>query len=215
MAKNPNPSLPNRHTFYSGVSGSGKSQALKQNPDFPKTGVRCLIWDHSNDHAKGTRYYSNKNQFIDAVKKAVKSGKGFRIGWNGESDPAAMEWFCAVAWAILDGGKPTYIILEELAAAVETVGRASPNMRRLFNEGRKYGAVLHPVTQRPQEIPKTVYDMCAIFWVGMQKNTNIKKFSGVIDVPESDIKSLTNLEFYHYDETSGQPARRVQLKYKK
>jgi len=215
MAKNPNPKLPNQQTLYAGKSGTGKSQALKQNSALPVRGVRHLLWDISHDHEKGTTYFSEKNKLIEAVKKGIASGRGFRIGWDGESSPATFEWWCGVVWAVLDGNKLTYVTIEELARVVETVGRAAPNLRRLYNEGRKYGAVIHAVTQRPQEIPKTVYDMCERFWIGGQKQANIKKFSELLDVQEADIKGLLPLQFWYYDESSGERARKVCLKYKR
>lgn len=214
MAKNPNPKQPNEHTLYLGKSGSGKSQALKQNKAAPGRGVRCLLWDCSHDHEKGTTYYSNRLAFMKAVAKADKSGRGFRIGWDGESDPADFEWWAGIVWAVLDGNKPTYVIIEELARCVETVGRAAPNLRKLYNEGRKYGARIHAVTQRPQEIPKTVYDQTERFWVGQQKGPNIKKFAEVLDVQPDEIRSLAQLQFWYLDESSGQNATKVQLKYK-
>lgn len=213
MAKNPNPKQPNEHTLYVGKSGTGKSQAAKQNKALPRRGVRCLLWDVSHDHDKGTTYYSNKNQYIDAIKRAVTSGRGFRLGWDGESDPATFEWWASVVWAVLDGNKPTYVVIEELARVVETVGRAAPNLRKLYNEGRKYGARIHAVTQRPQEIPKTVFDQCERFWVGGQKGPNIKKFAELLDINADEIRQLKPLQFWHLDETSGDPATKHQLKY--
>ncbi|MAS26273.1 MAG: hypothetical protein CMI08_07505 [Oceanospirillaceae bacterium] len=214
MAKNPNPKLPNEHTLYVGKSGTGKSQALKQNSAAPGRGVRCLLWDESHDHDKGTTYYDDKNKFINAVKRGVNSGRGFRIGWDGDSSPESFEWWAAVVWAVLDGKKPTYVVIEELAQAVETVGRAAPNLRKLFNQGRKYGARIHAVTQRPQEIPKTVYDQCGRFWIGGQKGPNIKKFAELLDVPLDEVRQLMPLQFWYLDETSGQQAEKHQLKYK-
>jgi len=214
MARNPNPSLPNLHTFYVGKSGSGKSQALKQNKALPARGVRHLLWDVSHDHAKGTTYFDNRNDFIRAVQRGIKSGRGFRIGWDGDSGPADFEWFASVVSACLDGGRITYVTIEELARVVETVGRAAPNLRRLYNEGRKYGAVIHAVTQRPQEIPKTVFDMSERFVVGGQKSVNIKKFAELLDVSEAEIKNLKPLQFWYFDESGGQTAELKQLKYK-
>lgn len=213
MARNPNPKQPNEHTLYLGKSGSGKSQALKQNGALPKRGARCLLWDVSHDHDKGTTYYSNRNAYIDAIRRAVASGRGFRLGWDGDSSPEAFEWWAAVVWAVLDGNKPTYVVIEELARVVETVGRAAPNLRKLYNEGRKYGARIHAVTQRPQEIPKTVYDQTERFWIGQQKGPNVKKFAELLDVPPENVADLLPLQFWHLDESSGQPAKKVQLKY--
>jgi hypothetical protein len=214
MAKNPNAKLANRHSLYLGKSGSGKSQALKQNREVPARGVRHLLWDTSHDHEKGTTYYSNKGEFTKAVKRGILSGRGFRLGWDGDSDPQVFEWFCSVVWAILDGSKLTYLTVEELARCVTTVSKAEPQLRKLFNEGRNYGAIIHAVTQRPQEIPKPVYDQTVCFVIGQQKSTNIKRFAEVLDIEPEQIKALKPLEFWFFDESSGQPATKKQLKYK-
>lgn len=214
MAINPNPKLPNRHAGYFGITGSGKSQALKQNKALPARGVRVVLWDISHDHGKGTSYYSSRLEFVKALLRANASKRGFRIAWDGESSAKTLEWFFRVVWEILDGNKLTFTVIEELARCVETVGRAAPQLRKFCNEGRKYGGVLHFTTQRPQEIPKTVYDACAVFYVGKQKNANIKKFALLIDVPEPEIKALKQLEFWHYDENSGESAQKIKLKYK-
>ncbi len=213
MAKNPNPKQPNEHTLYIGKSGSGKSQALKQNKAIPRRGVRCLLWDVSHDHEKGTTYYSSKNDYINALKRALKSGRGFRLGWDGDSSSETFEWWASVVWAVLDGTRATYVVIEELARVVETVGRAAPNLRKLYNEGRKYGARIHAVTQRPQEIPKTVYDQCECFWVGMQKGPNIKRFAELLDTSPDQVRALKPLEFYHLDESSGEAAKLKKLTY--
>lgn len=214
MAANPNPKLPNEHTLYLGKSGSGKSQALKQNRALPKRGVRCVLWDVSHDHDKGTTYYSTKNQFITALQRGIKSGRGFRIGWDGDSSPATFEWWASVVWAILDGRKVTYVVIEELARCVETAGKADPNLRKLYNEGRKYGARIHAVSQRSQEIPKTVFNQCERFVIGMQKGPDIKRFAELLDVEPEQVKALKPLQFWFLDESGAEPAELVQLQYK-
>lgn len=212
MAKNPNPPLKNKHTLYVGMSGTGKSQALKQNKEIRG---RVVLWDMSHDHAqKDTFFYDDKQQFILALAAASKKAK-FRIAWSGDSSPQTLEWFFRVVWTILDGKKITFVIVEELARAVETVGRALPELRKFCNEARKYGGILQATTQRPQEIPKTVYDTINTYWVGKQKAVNIKKFADLIDVSELQIKELQPLEFYFYDESSIEPAKKIKLKYKK
>lgn len=167
----------------------------------------------SHDHEKGTHYFSDMKAYIKAVRAAVKSGRGFRLAWDGDSSPATFEKWSEVVWAVLNGDKLTYVVIEELARCVETVGRAAPALRKLYNEGRKFGAIIHAVTQRPQEIPKTVYDQSNDFWIGQQKSTNIKKFSELLDVHYDDIKHLLPLQFFHFDEGSGKPAQKLSLKY--
>lgn len=212
MAKNPNGQLPNEHTMYLGRTGSGKSEALRQNRFMPKRGVRCILWDLSRDHSKGTRYFSDKNKFIDALAKCVKSGKGFRIGWDGEGGPDNHEWWCKVVRSVLDGNKITYAINEELAACVKTSAKAAPALQWLQNEGRKYGLRMNTVSQFPTEIPKTVYKNAARFFVGGQSGSSIKAFAELLDCPVEELKSLTPWEFIYFDRDSGQEAFRVELK---
>jgi hypothetical protein len=104
-------------------------------------------------------------------------------------------------------------VVEELARCVTTISKADPQLRKLYNEGRKYGAIVHAVTQRPQEIPKTVYDQTERFVIGQQKSTNIKRFAEVLDIQPEQIKALKPLEFWFFDESSGEDARKIQLKY--
>ncbi len=215
MAINPNPSHKNQHTMYLGRTGSGKSEALRQNKHLPRSGVRCILWDLSHDHSKGTRYYSNKNQFIDAIKRGIKSGKGFRIGWDGEGGSANHEWFCSVVRSVLDGRHLTYVINEELAACVKTSAKAASALQWLQNEGRKYGLVMHSVSQFPEEIPKTVYKNAARFFVGGQTGASIERFAKLLDCDESELKVLTPWEFFYYDRDSGAGAFRVDLKGKR
>lgn len=213
MAINPNPSRENKNTLYLAVSGGGKSQALKQNKEVPRRGVRHLLFDPNHDH-KATRVKGDARKFAQVVAKAIKSGKGFRLAWDVEPTPENLDAFCHVVYLALDGRHETFVTCEEIAAASESAGRATTWARRLMNEGRKYGLVFHGTSQKPQEIPKTFYDQCPHKWVGQQMTRNQRrKMADEIGATVDDIASLESLEFLVSDGSAKAP-RRVQLTYK-
>lgn len=210
MAIQPRPSLPNKNTLYLARSGGGKSQALKQNRDIPKSGVRVILWDKSHDHK--AHHYDNKRAFIRALLAGLKSGKGFRIAFSGGVGVDDFEWWCKAVWAALDGQNITYIIVEELSEVCLSVAKASPEAARLLNQGRKYGMRFHGTSQKPQEISKTYYDQCPVKFIGPQIGANVRKFAKEIGEPDSRVAGLDDLEFLVFD---GRESKEKRFKYKK
>ena len=210
MAIQPRPSLPNKNTLYLARSGGGKSQALKQNREIPKSGVRVILWDKSHDHK--AHHYDNKRAFIRALMAGLKSGKGFRIAYAGGVDVGDFEWWCKAVWAALDGQNITYVVVEELSEVCLSVAKASPEAARLLNQGRKYGMRFHGTSQKPQEISKTYYDQCPIKYIGPQIGANIRKFAREIGEPDGRVGDLSDLEFLVFD---GRSSTEKKLKYKK
>lgn len=193
MAINPNTSHSNKNTCYIAMSGFGKSQALKQN--IPARGARVILWDPDNDHK--CHHYSNKKKFIAAVIAACKSGRGFRVGWDGVVDVSTFEWWCSVVWSVLDGNKQTIVVVEELADVSESSAKASFYWGQLNRKIRKYGGVLHWTTQRSQEVSKTAYSQAAIKFIGYPNDgANLKALSGMVNVSEDELKALKPLEFF-------------------
>ena len=210
MAINPRPALPNKNTLYLARSGGGKSQALKQNPQIPRTGARVILWDKSHDHR--AHHYDSKKAFISAIKAGMRSGKGFRIAFSGGVDVDDYEWFCSVVWVLLNGNRLTFLIVEELSEVCISTAKATPMAARLLNQGRKYGMIFHGTSQKPQEISKTYYDQCPYKWIGPQIGANIKKFAKETGTAEAEIASLDDLQFLLWD---GRDTKIKALKYKK
>lgn len=210
--KNPNPDLQARHTIYVAKSGGGKSQALKQNPDIPKTGARIVGWDHAGDHP-GLHFYTRKG-FREALLAAIRRGGGFRLFYGGKKSVEEFEWFCEVVWATLDGNVLTFCIVEELSRVSPSAAKASPNAAELLNEGRKFGLVFHGTSQKPQEVAKTFFDQCDIKYVGMQRSRRMQaRMADEIDLEAADIAALRELQFYRDDGTS--KPQLLTLKYRK
>ena len=197
MAINPRPVLPNKNTLYLARSGGGKSQALGQNREIPRSGVRVILWDKSHDHK--AHHYDNKNGFLKALMAGLESGKGFRIAYSGGVGVDDFEWWCRCVWFSLDGNQMTYVVAEELSEVCVSVAKASPEAARLLNQGRKFGMRFHGTSQNPEEISKTFYKQCPYKWIGPQVGDNIRFFAKMMGVAEQDIKSLQDLNFWLWD----------------
>jgi len=210
MAIQPRPSLPNKNTLYLARSGGGKSQALKQNRDIPKSGVRVILWDKSHDHK--AHHYDNKKAFVRALMAGLGSGKGFRIAFSGGVGIEDFEWWCKAVWVALNGSHLTYVVVEELSEVCISVAKASPEAARLLNQGRKYGMRFHGTSQKPQEISKTYYDQCPVKYIGPQIGANVRKFAKEIGGADSQVAGLGDLEFLVFD---GRSAIFKRFKYKK
>lgn len=211
MAVNPNPSLSNRNALYLARSGGGKSQAIIQSKDIPKSGARVLLWDVSHDH-KAT-HIDGKQEYVTAVIAGVKSGRGFRLAYSGGNGPDDFDWWCRVVWETLNGGCLTYAIAEELSAVCVSAAKATPAAAVLLNQGRKYGLVFHGTSQKPQEISKTFYDQCEILNIGMQRGPNIDKFARELGISRAEVEGLESLQFWRIDpKKNGGNPEKVQLK---
>ena len=214
MAIRENPTLTNKHTGYLARSGYGKSQALKQNPDLPRRGVRTLLWDPGHDHA--AQRFTDQRSYKAAVKSAMASCQGFRLAWCGEQSVPVFEWWCRLAWICLDGQQPLYLVIEELAAVQPSAGAAPPAFGMLVNQSRKYAGVIHWTTQRSAEISKTVLDQTENFYIGrpgrMATRQNIDQLARVAECRPEDLQALQPLQFYR---GSSHDVRLVKLKYKK
>ncbi|MBC54110.1 MAG: hypothetical protein CMQ34_09800 [Gammaproteobacteria bacterium] len=221
MAIRENPSLPNRHTAYIAKSGGGKSQALKQNKAIPRTGARVLLWDPNRDHKKHSTLFPSNDVagFNKAVVKAMKSGKGFRLGYIGENGDydAFDNMFCRLVWECLDGQIPLYILIEELAGVQKSPGVAPPVLQTISNQSRKYGGIMHWTTQKPTEVSKTVISATENFWIGNPGKFSTKAMEDYLakaaECPNgaADLKALKPLQFYRSD---SEKSELVTLKYK-
>jgi|TARA_B110000503_G_C7089937_1_gene388943 hypothetical protein len=204
MAINPNTKHENRHAIYIGCSGSGKTQALKQNT-YLKKSKRVLLWDIDQDH-QAVRFES-RAAYARAVASALKSGKGFRVAYSGADAVANFEWFCRLAWAALDGAKETVVVVEELADVSPSVAKATPEFGRILRKSRKFGGILLMTSQRGQEIPKTAYNQVSVTYVGQQKGGDIAKVAKDMGLSLDAVAGLQKLNFWVVRQGAEAPKR--------
>lgn len=204
---NPDTSKPNQNTIYIATSGGGKSVALRQNEHLlSKEKKRVIFWDCNNDHKAAVRF----NKISDFVRFLKENGKkdSFSVAYSGVQKPEIFELFCFAVWMILDGTKKTVIVCEELAGACGGVGKAPHNVSIMMNQCRKYGGIFLGTTQKSQEISKTLFDQCAIKYIGIQRTASqIRRMAEEIGINKKEIEALKPLEFF-VDTGYGKPVKR-------
>ncbi|MDI5984903.1 hypothetical protein QLQ85_08875 [Halomonas sp. M4R5S39] len=191
MACNPDTSLTNRHRLVLGATGAGKSQLIREL--IPGQGVRLLGWDTDDDHPG--HHFASRAAYAKAVAAALRSGRPFRLLWNGANDLKTWEWWCGLVFAALDGRTPTEILIEELADVSPSAGKATPAFGELIRRARKYNGRLTMATQRGTEISKTVYTQAAEFWIGRQEATDIPRMSRLAAVTEARLAAVAPLHY--------------------
>jgi hypothetical protein len=204
MAVNPDTKHDNKHSIYIGCSGSGKTQALKQNPHLKKA-KRVLLWDIDSDH--NAVRFENRATFARAVASALKSGKGFKLAYSGADAVKNFEWFCRLSWLAMDGKKQTVIVVEELADVSPSVAKATPEFGRILRKSRKFGGVLLMTSQRGQEIPKTAYNQVSVTYVGQQKGGDIAKVAKDLGLSIDAIAGLQKLNFWVVTQGAAAPQK--------
>jgi len=191
MACNPDTSLPANHRLILGVTGSGKS--ILARVMIPHRGVRLLGWDTDDDH--DGHHFESRAAYAKAVAAGLRSGRPFRLLWNGDNDIKTWEWWCSLVLAALDGRYQTEVLIEELADVSPSAGKASPKFGELIRRARKYNGRLTCLTQRGTEISKTVYTQSAEFWIGRQETTDLRRMSRLAAVTEERMDAITPLHY--------------------
>lgn len=213
---NPNNAHRAEHTLYLAVTGGGKSQAVNHNLRAqlkPGSPARVVLWDQAGDYPG--HHFETRKGFLQALKKAVASGKGYRIAFAGPVTAENWEWWCECVWSILDGRHETYAIAEELSAVSPSVSKASPNAAILLNQGRKYGLKFHGVSQKPQEVAKTFFDQCPLKWIGQQKGKAMRRrMAEELGISQEQVHELGPLEFF-VDDGSAKEPEKTRIKYRK
>lgn len=192
MAVNPDTGHEKAHLLLVAATGGGKSQALR-NKILPKRGARVIVWDLDEDHQ--VTHFDNRAAFARALVAGLKSGRGFRLGWNGGGDLRTFEWFCRLCWEALDGAFVTWVVVEELADVSPSAGKASHWFGILLRRSRKYGGRIVATTQRGQEISKTVFNQVSARWLGQQEGQDLTYIANAARVPIGELEQLKPLEF--------------------
>lgn len=189
MAVNPDPSIKVRHVIVIGATGSGKSQAIKNL--LPRRGARVVAFDPDQDH--DVHHFPTRAAWAKALMAADRSGKAYRIGWEGASMAAHFEQFCAAVWDVLDGRKETHIVLEEASQFCKSAGPALEGLGNLLRRGRKYNAVCYTVGQRASELPTTARTQSPVKYVGRCDPDDRAAGAKLVGVTVADIEKLENL----------------------
>jgi len=148
-----------------------------------------------------------------ALERAHKSGKGFRIAYIGDPSPAAFEIWSHGLWEILDGGRETFAIIEEYGDCCGSPGSLSTKReffhRRLWTQGRKYGAIIHATSQKPQLITKDALDNAAIIWASHMGLLPAERVAKEIEISSKELRDCSIGEFFFRDNVTQAEKMRV------
>lgn len=204
---NPNNELKNGHIFAVGMSGCGKTSAVKKL--FIKGADHVAFFDPVGDYhgkvAGGVvRGYSTLKSFASALITARKTKRGFKVAYQPKHETTVKDFdaFCRVIWAVGNGKhkKPLKVICEEVAEHSENAGKATGYHGKLLRLGRKFHIHTINLFQRGQEVSKTIVDNCQFACVMMQKTKAsaiyLERMTGI---PSKDIAPLEPLEYILQD----------------
>ena len=102
---NPHNKYKNGHIFVVGMSGSGKTSAVKKR--FIKPTEQVIIFDPMGDYkgklaGRMVRLYGNVRDFTQSVIAGRKTAQGFKIAYqpSHETTQKDFDLFCQIAWAM-------------------------------------------------------------------------------------------------------------------
>lgn len=188
-------------TAIVGSAGSGKTAWLKKQI---AASPRLLVWDIEGQYTDKTKPIYTRSALVKAIQEP-----NARISYQPKTLSDFDFWAkCAFAFVRLgaDMGVMTVIVAEELAD-VTSPAKAPEGWGMLVRRGRKYGANIYGITQRPAESDKTLFGNAhVIHCCGMQRANDRVYMARELDVPVADIQRLdrSKLEYIHKDMRNSQ-----------
>ncbi len=196
---NSNAALNAKHTIYVAGTGGGKTSAVFATDFIPKS-AQVVIFDPYKGYVgrklKGQKVLGTESRakFVKALLSARRSGKPFKLAYlpkHGACDEE-LEFFSAVVWSMGNGKAPElHTVIEELASCAETSGKLKGKAGELLRGGRQFGLVVHTLFQKAQEVPKTVTDQSARWWIG--KLSSLRDVNWIVNQREIEASAITAL----------------------
>lgn len=167
MAINANETLKNRHQMFLASSGGGKTfkvqQLINQYLKKDSKNTNVIVFDEYGVYGDLLTYVTTYSAFVSCLKQAAIDKKPVKIAYGGAGD---FDKVCRAVWAFLDGNMTTLFVAEEAGNYLHNAAKSDGWWYKLITVGRKFGLVFLPVSQRPQNINKVVYDQVGYCWIG-------------------------------------------------
>lgn len=155
------PRADGRITYIVGYTGSGKTTLLRE---LLRNSRRLLVWDGKAEwgNAWGCRVVTRPQELL---KHILPGAPASRISYRVPVSREAFEQFARLAWLYCQahGGD---VLIEELAD-VTTPSKAPLPWGEICRKSRGFGSNVYAVTQRPQEVDKTVQGNASFVSVGL------------------------------------------------
>ena len=182
-------------TAIVGSSGSGKTAWLKRQV---AKSERLIIWDIEGQYTENTVTVTDKKQLVAAIRHPK-----IRISYQAKALTDFDFWAkCAFTFAKVGAelGQMTDIVAEELAD-VTSPAKAPEGWGMLVRRGRKYGANIYGITQRPAESDKTLFGNCHVIHCCYMQRANDRAYMAAeLDMTAQQmILDRSKLAFIHKD----------------
>jgi hypothetical protein len=157
--------LPPMHTSIFGVTGSGKSTAMKNEPDLAGA-KRQIYWDPDRSHQmpdEACRFKSPTKYWV-AFKQAMASNKPFKLALTMPNTKENFQVWCMMLVRVACAKSPVTAFVEELHQCTGNA-QAEGYWSDLLSRSRKYGVRLVVISPRPEQCDKTTVTSCNIKYV--------------------------------------------------
>ncbi len=181
-----------------GASGSGKTAWVHRRIAKAR---RVMAWDIEGQHTAGAEIIRDRRRLAEV---ANDSGPG-RYAFIPSSVKDFDFWArCAFLWV---RRAPGVVVAEELAD-VTTPGKAPDGWGMLVRRGRKYGADIYAITQRPAESDKTaVGNAAVIHCCRMSRAKDRAYMADELDIDRRELAGLKGLDWIEKDMRTGKIKR--------
>lgn len=166
-----------------GSTGSGKSHGTKQ----AMKGERSVfVFDVKNEYGAipGFRIVHTRRELVAAAER------GGRVAWPACS-AEDFDFWAAVVWARGD----CLCVAEELAGLATSSGKARGYWHKILTQGRGFGIRTVGLSQRPQEIDKTIVGQATLMRVHRLSRAGDQKYMAAeLNVPVELVADLQGFE---------------------
>lgn len=186
--------------FYTiGSTGSGKTTWVRQRT---RDESRALVWDGKAEWGAqwGFRVVTSPQELLRYV---LPSSPPARVSYRVPVTREHFDTFCKLAWVLIRAHACS-LVVEELAD-VTTASKAPVAWGEIVRKSRGFGAHVYALTQRPQEVDKTVQGNASIYHCGRMSDAFDATYVArrLLGVPPSQVINLKPLEFIERDVRTG------------
>lgn len=182
-----------------GATGSGKTTSVRQRT---RGESRALVWDGKAEWGAqwGFKVVTSPHELMRYV---LPSSPPARVSYRVPVTRENFDAFCRLAWVLIRS-HACALIIEELAD-VTTASKAPVAWGEIVRKSRGFGAHVYALTQRPQEVDKTVQGNASIIRVGRLTDAMDATYAAkrLLNVPPQQVIALKPLEFIERDARTG------------
>jgi len=184
-----------RIVYVVGFTGAGKTTWTRQEVARESS---LLVWDAKEEWGPSfnCKVITTPQQLAQLV---MPSSPVMRISYRVPVTRDNFDVFCKLAW-IYCRSRMGHVVVEELAD-VTTPSKAPTSWGEIVRKSRGYGTTVYALTQRPQEVDKTVQGNAALFHCGMMSDKHDARYVAqrLLNIDTAQVEALKPLQFIERD----------------